>query len=275
MQLGAPRVQDEQDGALMVGGAIVTLVVHVGLVVAVVLGTLHGDEKMEEELSTKIIEFEEVELLALGVEKAPGKLPDIVNPPLPDQLPDEVAIEPDPTAVAIPKDPKDKKPPKPVEEDKPPEMDERKRKMLEALSDLHDPSRPTTDALPEGSEEGVKGGTLSDAAMANLMGTYQAKLLIELTRNWVVPATLSEAEVKQLSGEAVVYVRLSPEGYIVSYVWKKRSSNDQFDDSIERLLKRYQVSTGGQKLPLPDNEEVRDAVLKQGLNLKSWEYTGR
>lgn len=260
----------------MAGGLAVTLVVHVGLIVAVVLGTLHGEVKLEEELSTKIIEFEEVELLALGVEKAPGKLPDIVNPPLPDQLPDEVAIEPDPNAVAIPKDKEDKKLPKPQEPDKKqPEMDERKRKMLEALSDLHDPSRPTTDALPEGSEQGVVGGTLSDAAMANLMGTYQAKLLTELTRNWVVPSTIPEEDVRKLSGEAVVYVRLSPEGHVVSYVWKKRTSNEQFDDSIERLLKRYQVAFGGQTLPLPDNEEVRGAVLKQGLNLKNWEYTGR
>ena len=102
-----------------------------------------------------------------------------------------------------------------------------------------------------------------------------AKLKSELTRNWVVPTTIAEEEVKRLSGAAVIYVRLSPEGHVISYVWKKRSDNDQFDDSIERLLKRYQVSFGGQKLPLPDSEEVRAAVLKEGLNLKGWEYTGR
>lgn len=260
---------------MIAGGAVVTLVVHVGLIVAVALGTLHGEVKMEEELSTKILEFEDVELLALGVEKAPDKLPDIVNPPLPDQVPDEVALEPpDPNAVVIPDEKQDKEKPKPVSEEQV-KIDERKRKMLEAMSDLHDPSRPTTDALPEGSEQGVKGGTLSDAAMANLMGTYQAKLLTELTRNWVVPTTIAEEDVKRLSGAAVIYVRLSPEGQIISYVWKKRSDNDQFDDSIERLLKRYQVSFGGQKLPLPDSEEVRAAVLKEGLNLKNWEYTGR
>jgi hypothetical protein len=147
--------------------------------------------------------------------------------------------------------------------------------MLEQLSDLHDPSRPTTDALPAGREDGVRGGTISDAAMANLMGTYQAKLLAELTRGWVMPTTISDDEIKRLSGQAAVYVRLSPEGHIVSYTWRKRSENDQFNDSIDRLLKRYQVAFGGQKLPLPDNDEVREAVIKQGLNLRNWEYTGK
>ena len=72
-----------------------------------------------------------------------------------------------------------------------------------------------------------------------------------------------------------VYIRLSDKGYVVSYSFKKKSGNDQFDASIERVIKKFQVLGGGKKLPLPENPEIQQIVLKKGLNLKEWVYTGQ
>lgn len=72
-----------------------------------------------------------------------------------------------------------------------------------------------------------------------------------------------------------VYIRLSQRGDVVSYEFKQRSGNEQFDASIERVIRKFQPSGGGKRLPLPENEEVRQIVIRQGLNLNAWEYTGR
>ena len=114
-----------------------------------------------------------------------------------------------------------------------------------------------------------------DAAKANLMGTYQAKLVGEISRNWTVPTTIPPEQIAKLQGRVAVYIRLSEAGYVVSYSFKQRSGDEQFDDSIERVIKKFQVMGGGKKLPLPENPEIQQIVLKQGLNLKNWEYTGQ
>lgn len=262
---------DDLDAQTITAGVLVSLLLHGSIIGLVVLGTWHTSEKIEEGIEEKMIEFEEVDLLALGEEKPPGVLPRISNPAPPEVEPEAVNIARK-KAVNIAKE---KKKPEDAVEKEEPKKDERKKKMLDALSSLHDPMRPTNEDLPEGHAEGVVGGTLSDAAKANLMGTYQAKLITAISRNWTVPTTIPPSEIKQLQGRVAVYIRLSGEGYIVSYNFNRRSGNGQFDLSIERVIKKFQVSGGGKRLPLPDNDEVRQIVLRQGLNLKSWEYTGQ
>ena len=252
-------------------GALVSLVLHGSIIGLVILGTMRSGEKFEEAAEEKMLTFEQVDLLALGEEKPPDALPRISNPARAKVKPDEVALEP-PTEAPVPLPKPDE--PEPDRAEVSEEEQKRRDKMLAALSDLNDPMRPSNEDLPEGAAEGIAGGTLSDAAMANLMGTYQAKLTAEIQRYWVVPVTISKDEVAGLKDEVSVYVRVSPEGYIVSFKFTKRSGNDQFDDSIERVLRRFQVAGGGKKLPVPENPEVRDAVVAQGLKLSSWEYTG-
>lgn len=261
------------DTATFVSGVLMSLGLHGLIIGLVVLGTMHTEEKIEEQIEEKMLEFEEVDLLALGEEKPPGQLPRISNPAPPKVAPKQVNLaKPDKPAVNIAKK-KDKPEPKEVEETE--DKDERRKKMLDALSALHDPSRPSNEDIPEGHADGIVGGNLSDAAKANLMGTYQAKLVAELSRNWTVPTTVPRERIKKLQGQVAAYIRLSEQGYIVSYKFRKKSGDDQFDMSIERLLKRFQVAGGGKRLPLPDNPEVRQIVIKQGLNLKTWEYTGQ
>ncbi len=268
----------ETEPVTLIAGVVMTLGLHGLIVLLVALGTMHSEEKLEEHLDEKMLEFEEVDLLALGEEKPPNALPRIANPAPPKAKPKEVNLDPpkEPTVNLDKK--KDEPEPREVEEEKEKEKevkDERRQKMLDALSALHDEERPTNEDLPEGSEQGVVGGSLSDAAKANLMGTYQAKLIGELSRNWTVPTTLSADEINNLSGRVSVYVRLSEDGSIVSYRFQARSGNDQYDGAIERLLKKFQVSGGRKKLPMPENEEIKALVIKQGLKLKEWEFTGR
>ncbi|MFB6373500.1 MAG: TonB C-terminal domain-containing protein, partial [Bradymonadaceae bacterium] len=71
------------------------------------------------------------------------------------------------------------------------------------------------------------------------------------------------------------YVRLSKNGHVVTYRFKQRSSNEQFNDSIDRLLRKFETSGGGKSLPLPEDEKAKKVVLQEGLNLKNWEVTQR
>lgn len=248
-------------------GLLVSLSLHLLIVGSIVVATMRSSEGMKEEIEPKMLQFEKVELLALGEEKPPEALPRIANPEPVTKPPDEVVLEqPNEPVVQLKKEqPKDA-----VEDEK-----DRKKKMLEALSALHNPNRPTNEDTPAGSAEGVVGGTISDAALANLMGTYASKLVGELSKAWDMPTTIAPSEVAGLANQVEVYVRLSAGGNVVSYQFRRKSDNEQFNDSIERVLKKFMVAFGGRTLPLPDDPAVRDAVVREGLNLMEWEYTGR
>ena len=250
--------------AEQLAGVAVTLLLHGLIAGLVVLGTWHKTERMEEQLAPKLLEFEDVELLALGEPKPKHQLDRLSNPPPPQETPDVVPASPPPKDAVVldrpDKPPKDSPPPKPKDE-----KQARQDAMLDALSSLHDPERPVNTDLPDGHAQGVAGGKLSDAALANLMGTYAAKLKGAILSHRSAPTTLSEEQIKALDRTIAVYIRLSREGHIVSYAWRKRSGDDLFDESIETTLKKFMVQYGGRQLPVPDDAQVLQAVLEQGL----------
>ena len=264
-----PRDQREPSRVLTIVGIVTSILLHGAIVGVIVWGTMRGGEDIQNDIEPKMLEFEDVELLALGEKKPPNQLPRIANPAPPEVKEDAVNL-----AEPQEKPPEPKKKPE-KKEKKPQKKPDRRKKLLDQLGDLHDPNRPTNTEVPEGSEKGVAQGTISDAAMANLMGTYQAKLLQALGDKWRIPTTIDDAEIKKLAGTVVVYVRLSDSGHVVSYSFRSKSSNEQFNASIDRLMRRFEVS-GGHKLPVPENPEVRRLVLNEGLNLKNWKaVTGR
>jgi len=257
-----PYVPHRSNTTGIVIGAFVTVLLHTVLVASIIVGTLDANEALEEEIAPKMLKFEEVELLALGVEKAPDALPTIPNPEKAVKPPEEIVInQPNKPVINLKKKKDDTKV----------EPDARKKRMADLLSDLHNPNRPTNEDAPEGKEEGMLGGT----AMKSMMNTYATKLLKEFNKHWSLPSTITVDEAQALAGKVKVYVRISKTGSIVSYRFKKKSPNEQFNASIERVLKRYQVNGGRHTLPLPKDEEIKTAVIKQGLNLKKWKYTGR
>lgn len=264
-------------------GLLVTALLHAGLVGAFVLQNLLGPESKEPDEPPETMEFEDVELLKLGEKKPKNELPRISNPPPPKQKKETVDLDPKQEEKPEPKEQKEPEPAKeeqeaPEPKERPPKPDEsetRQKEMNEAFESLHNPNRPTNDDAPEGSKKGVVGGSISDEAMANLMGTFQAKLIEAISKRWQVPTTIPEDQLSKLKGTVAVYVRLSESGHVVSYRFIQRSGNEQFNSSIERVLRQFQVSGGGATLPLPENKSVRKTVLERGLNLKNWEYTGR
>ncbi|MFB6373499.1 MAG: hypothetical protein ABEN55_10370, partial [Bradymonadaceae bacterium] len=72
--------------------------------------------------------------------------------------------------------------------------------MDKAFESLQNPNRPTNTDVPEGSKKGVASGSLSDEALANLMKTFQAKLLKTLGQHWQVPTTIPDSELQKLFG---------------------------------------------------------------------------
>lgn len=270
--------------APVLSGIFMSVMLHGVLIGAIVLSQLYAG-KSEEEEGYEIV-FDQVELLALGEEKPANELPRLPNPaPAPVVPPTPAPVEP---AVELP-EPVVEEPPAVVpdpaiareqerirrEEQARAEQEARQQRMQNALSALHNPDRPTNTDTPAGSADGIVGGTVSDAALANMMGTYQAKLLAEITRFWEVPTTITSQEKAELAGQVHVYVRLSEGGHIVSYTFRKKSTNEQYNDSIERVLKRFQAQYGGRVLPMPEHPEVRQAVVTRGLEMKGWEDVNR
>jgi outer membrane biosynthesis protein TonB len=277
IDIGGSRRPDRRVDPEGVGvGMLTSIMLHGGIIGLMVLATMWSEADIRQEQQDKKIEFEDVKLLKLGEQKPKNELPRIANP-APSQAQEEtVALnqkEPKEPEKEQPKDPtpaKEKqKDPEPSEAE--PRDSDRQKEMAEAFESLSNPNRPTNEVVPEGSKKGVKEGTVSDEALANMMRTYSSRLIRTIIEVWQVPTTLSGDELKKLAGKVVVHVRLSEQGHVVTYRFLERSGNEQFDSSIERVLRRFQVTGGGKTLPMPDNEQARRSVIKRGLDLQKWQ----
>ena len=252
----------------VVGGFATTTLLHAFIILAVVVGTITGSKAVEEHIEEKIAPFTPVELVRLGEPRKPNALPRIANPEKRVVEEDVVNLaQPDPDKVVLEKKPEDK--PKDVE------RVEKKKSTRDLLNAFNNPSRPTNDDVPEGQADGVPEGTLSDAALSHLMNTYQAKVMRDILRQWKVPSTITPDSARDLAGKVAVAIRLSADGDIVSYRMVKTSGDSQFDLSVERAIKSFMVRFGGQKLSMPEDPSLKQAVINKGLFLRRWEYTGR
>lgn len=262
-------------------GAAVSVALHGGLALFVVLAALFEPEPEEPEFLDLV--FEEVELLALGEIRDSQELPRMAgdfSPPVADEVVIEPSTEPTPEPQADPTPPPEAPDPAAIQRQREEEearqeeaervaREERQRRREAAFGRI-DSSGPG-DAVPEGSPDGVAGGTVSDAALANMMQTYQVRVLQEIQRFWEVPSTLTEQELQRLYGQVRVHVRLSESGHVTSYRIIARSGNEQFDGSIERVIQRFERQRGGRALPMPDEPELRRQIISQGLTLTNWE----
>lgn len=272
-----------------VAGIVLSLVFHGGLVAVAGVSLLLSAQEPDEEPHEVV--FDEVDLLALGEEVDPDALPKLTGDegaPAPVEEVAPEAEEPEPVAEPEPEpEPEEGVEPDPeaIEEESPEddaesdeerrrrEDEERRRQMDEALGEFEASGR--TDDAPEGSPMGVEGGTASDADEADMVQTYHARLLQEIERRWEVPATLSDSQLKDLAGQVRVFVQLDDDGHIRSYEIREHSENDQFDASIERVLRQFQADDGGEVLPMPEQEQIRREIIHRGLMLTNWETLDR
>jgi len=251
--------------AFVVGGVFVTVMVHMSVIVAVVIGTITGSEAIEKKAEVEMAPFTPVELIKLGVERPKNHLPRISNP-APKTVKEDVvnlankAKSPDEVVLQ-------KKDPEPKEA----KRVKRKEKINNLLDSINNPNRPVNDDKPDGLASGVAEGTVVDDAQKALMNTWMAKMQRSIIRQWRVPQTITRTRAKELSGHVRIYVRVSEEGHVVSWRFKRKSEDSQFNSSCEDAVRRFSAKSGaGHKLPMPDQEDVRKLIVKRGFTLTRW-----
>lgn len=279
-------------------GMVVSICFH-GVIVALALAmALFADDvEPEEEDDTYELVFDDVELLALGEERDPDMMPRLAGdegaPPEVDEEVEAVAEEPvEPVAEADvePELEPEREPETPEEEEEPavdPEElrrqeeaeqarqaeEERRRRRdraRQALGQFEAEGRG--DEAPEGSADGIAGGTATDGDPAD---TYQARVINELEERWQIPSIITDADLAQLAGRIRVQISLDDEGHITEFRFAQRSEHRQFDDSVERVLREFMADRGGAQLPLPEDDELRRAIINQGMTLSNWESIER
>ena len=285
---GRPRASRNRE---MAAGIALSFFFHGTILLTALLGAWWTSGE-EEEVEEYELVFDDVELLALGEEKDPHALPRLTGdegaPPDVEEVVDvEPETQPEPPPEEIEPDPEQideearlEEERRRAEEQRQREEErrrraerERRQRLDEALGEFDTEGRG--DEAPEGSPEGVAGGTATDADMANMRQTYHARLLRAIERRWEIPTTVSDSELEQLAGQVRVSVNISGQGHIVDYNFHQTSGHEQFDDSINRVLREFQAHEGGHQLPLPEHEEIRQEIINRGLTLTNWERLQR
>ncbi len=260
-----PKSTRTASNTQMVQGMVVSLAVHMAIFIAIMIGTITGSQAIEAKTEEQLAPFTPVDLVRLGEERPEDELPRLTNPPpkveeedvvVPDQKPKDTIAEKKPE--------KDKKAQRVQKKPK----EEKRNNLLDEFD--HDPNRPVSKDLPKGHKEGVPEGTISDAAAANLMRTWNAKVNAAVVRRWQIPRSLGEEKLKELAGRTAVRIRISAEGYIVSFSFARRSGDAHFDSTIERAVKSFMPAYGGGKLPMPEDASLRSKVVSRGVTLTGW-----
>lgn len=266
-------------------GLAVSLAVHIAIIAAVLLGAVSGVGAAEEQAPEERVPFTPAELVRLGEEALPSAMPARRVP----------EVDPQPakhdSAPARPAERRAHKaqPPKrkthraqpqratatPSKHNAPNHQDANPsaRDILGAFegSSRQGPNRRVNTTAPRGHREGVAEGTVEDPALKHLLATYGVRVMHDVKRRWSVPTVIPAEEAKVLS--AMVFVKLSADGHVVHYALRKRSGNAHFDMSVERAVKAFQP--GGARLTMPTDPRLKAEVLRRGLRLRSWKFTGR
>lgn len=266
-----PQQAPPSETTTVIVGMAVSFLVHASIVGAIIVGSVLSAMAMEDKVEDELAPFTPVELVRLGVDKPADALPVITNPPPKVEEEDVVNLKQKPRDKTI-SEKKPEKDKKTQRVQKTPKKDKRSDLLNEFE---HDPTKPVVNELPRGHKEGVPEGTLSDAAAANLMRTWQAKVNAAVIRRWQIPRSLGEDKLKEFAGRTRVSVRISAEGYIVSYNFSSRSGDGHFDGTVERAVRSFMPAYGGSKLPMPENPTLRAAVVRKGFSLTGWRHVVR
>ena len=249
----------------IVGGLGVSFLVHTAVAVSIIIGTITGSMAIEKKAEEPLAPFTPVELIKLGVERPKKQMPRISNP-APKVAPEEVVNIADKASrpedvVLRPKDPKPK--------DAKRVRDTKRTKDI--LDSFHNPNRPVNNDKAEGLKGGVAEGTVIDDAQRALMNTYMAKMQRAIIQQWRVPQTITRTRAKELAGQVRIYVRVSADGYVVSWSFRRRSADPQFDSSCEAAVRKFSARSGtGRRLPMPEREDLRKLIVKRGFTLTRW-----
>jgi hypothetical protein len=197
-------------------GVFFTVFVHAVVVYAAYHAT-HAESDIDYHPPTVI----DARLLKLGATVTPDMLPHkAVSPPPAKKV---VSLSGDKTGPKLtPTDRRDAPDPKDAEHTA------KDSKLLDSLDEFDKDAKPTTDTKDEGSEEGVKGGTLKDPALARAADKWMTALVKLFRKEWGVTA-MSKDMLDRLSCK--VHVDISRSGEVSGHKMTKPSGNDLFDSA--------------------------------------------
>jgi len=155
------------------------------------------------------------------------------------------------------------------QEKKEPEKKEEPKKATDldsllgsALDDIKKDAR--AEASKEGSPDGVKGGDVTDPALAMKGDLYIRQVAGLIRRNWKIPSLIAPDELGGLKAD--LFFRITPAGEIYDLRIVTPSGNGHFDSLV---LEAVKLTTA---IPLPDDRKLRKYVLTEGLQ---WQFTSR
>jgi hypothetical protein len=210
---GAKRTIDP----MLLAGALVTAVVHLGVLGVMLLARAHARSEPRIGPGT----FVDAQLVRFGRPRDLSFLPHKQGPVRRTGPAEQIKVARDDKAL-----PRLDKP------DKPPDViDPLKKTHAEMFKNLPDDDRPPAVAEDGvGSLSGSRAGTATEARG----DPYILSLIDQIGSAWAVPTTIRDAELAQLSAE--VCLTISPSGALTRYRFVRKSGNSQFDSSLEATL---------------------------------------
>lgn len=135
---------------------------------------------------------------------------------------------------------------------------------------------PDTGPPSDDGDASARSGASDDApsspaerrALMRKAARYQKRLVRAILERWDPPA-FEKSRIQKLGNRAVVYVRVDDDGHISSYKFRHKSGSEAFDDSITECLETFSED-GPHTVPLPDDSQLRDAIIRRGFNLQKW-----
>lgn len=254
------------DNVGLIFGLALTSAAHLAFVGLLLMVDVFGDDEPQGVLLPVI----SAELLMLGDQMPEdGELPWIANPepapqqddnPEPAPVPEEETTLPQQETVVITPDPA---PPQQVREENRAQPEERQPDRQERRDRGEtNPNRPTNERPRMGSPDGFAGGTsLSASALQNQFAGLVAQLGRALRR----PSSITDAEYASL--EAVVYIRTSVEGRVLSWEFVESSGNRAFDSAVESMLNRFRMGSDRLRLSTVSNEDLRNRMVAEGFRI--------
>lgn len=269
---------DARDAAAKGFSLAVAVVLNVALGAAMAYASFA--DKPVEEAQVQMEWIEATPIPRLGEEKPKEALPRIIQAPEPEPAPSEAVklaqereeeLERERVQKKLADDrqrQRDEELKKEEEDQKKRDDEERKKRndaMRKALARVERDVRADEDS-PAGLKDGHEAGTSDKAAEMREAALYAAMVALAIRQELRVPATISDDECKRLAAQ--LSVRINEEGKVVGQPAMRQSSGNQFfDDAALSALRRFGPDSNLRiPLPRPDLKELRNLVLKRGLN---------
>ncbi len=227
---------------LAIVGLIVTLLLHVGTVVGIVLyrRSLEAAVKPPPPPSYVV-----ARLIRKGRKKDPKKLPDKIVPQLSTMKKKTVDLSADEGAA----------PNKPKKDKREAKLSDRQRNALDKL-DLLARAQREIESEGEGDPDGVVGGSATGKAGDR----YMTRIADLWNRTWSLPAVIPRDRAKRL--HVLVVINIDKNGRIQFPIqFDRKSGNTHFDSSIMLAWGRIK------RIPVPPVDRLA-SILANGLALK-------